>query len=54
MKRSVGRGGGGFIGATALLDTKLKWFAYIAHLSQWGGGGGILLVQMISTCLHSA
>ncbi len=26
-------------------------FGYIARLSQWEGEGGILLVQMISTCL---
>jgi hypothetical protein len=27
------------------------WFSCIASLSQWGGGG-ILLVQIISTCLR--
>ncbi len=31
-----------------LLDIKVIWFGYIAHLSQWGGGG-ILPVQMISS-----
>jgi hypothetical protein len=30
------------------------WFGYIARLFQWGGGGGILLVQMISTGLRCA
>jgi hypothetical protein len=38
------------IGARALLDPKLIWFGYITRLSQWGRGGGYLLVQMISTC----
>jgi hypothetical protein len=31
------------------------WFGYIARLSKWEeGGGGISLVQMISTCLRGA
>jgi hypothetical protein len=29
----------------------LIWFGYIISLSQWGGGGN-LLVKMISTCRH--
>ncbi len=41
------------IGAKALLDVNLIWFGFIARLSQCGGGG-ILLVQMISTCLRCA
>jgi hypothetical protein len=47
-------GEGVYIGARALLDISLIWFGYIARLSQWGGGGHILLVQMISTCLICA
>ncbi len=31
-----------------LLDINLIWFGYNARLSQWGGG--ILLVQMVSSC----
>ncbi len=27
------------MGAGALLGINLIWFAYIARLSQWGGGG---------------
>ncbi len=34
------------MGTRALHDINLIWFGYIAHLSQ-RGGGGILLVQMI-------
>ncbi len=36
-----------------VVDINFIWFGYIARLSQWGGGS-ILLVQMISTCLRSA
>ncbi len=39
--------------ARALLDINLIWFGYIARISQWEGGG-ILLVQIISTCLRCA
>jgi hypothetical protein len=45
--------GGVHIGARALLDINLIWFD-MARLSQWGGGGCFLLVQMISTCLICA
>jgi hypothetical protein len=38
------------IGARALLDIKI-WFCYIACLFRSGEEGGILLVQMISTCV---
>jgi hypothetical protein len=38
--------GGVHIGARALHVLNLKWFGYIAHLSQWGEGGNFL-VQMI-------
>jgi hypothetical protein len=41
------------IGARVLLDINLIGFGYIASLFQWGGGG-ILLIQIISTCLRSA
>ncbi len=42
--------GGVHIGARALLDINLIWFGYIARLSQLGGGG-ILLIQIITTCI---
>jgi hypothetical protein len=44
------------IAARALLDINLIRFRYIARLSHWGGGEeeGILLVQIISTCLRCA
>ncbi len=41
------------IGAGALLDINLIWFDCIARISQCGGGG-ILLIQIISTCLRCA
>jgi hypothetical protein len=41
--------GGLHIGARALLDINVIWFGYIARLSR--GGGGILLVQVISRYL---
>jgi hypothetical protein len=41
------------IGARALLDINFIWFGHIARLSRWGGGG-ILLVQIITTCLRFA
>jgi hypothetical protein len=28
-----------YVGARALHFLNLKWFGYIASLSQWGGGG---------------
>ncbi len=43
--------GGAHIVARAVLDINSIWFGYRARLSQWGGGGK-LLVQMISTCLR--
>jgi hypothetical protein len=43
--------GGVHIGARALHVLNLILFGYIARLSQWGGGGGNILVQMISTYL---
>jgi hypothetical protein len=45
--------GGVHIGARAVLDINLIWLDSIARLSQWGGGGA-LLVQMTSTCLRCA
>jgi hypothetical protein len=45
--------GGDHIGARGLHVLNLKWFGYIARLSQWEGGGNFL-VQMISTCLRYA
>jgi hypothetical protein len=41
------------IGAGALLDINCIWFYYIARISQLSGGG-ILLIQIISTCLRCA
>ncbi len=42
--------GGVYIGERALLHINLILFGYIARLSQLGEGGGILRVQIISTC----
>ncbi len=49
-KNELTRGTTEHIGTKALLGINFIWFGSIAHLSQWGGGG-ILLVQMISTWL---
>ncbi len=41
--------GGVHIVARALHVLSLIWFGCIARLSQWGGGGGNFLIQIIST-----
>jgi hypothetical protein len=35
------------IGTRALLDIKLIWFGYMARLSQWERGEGVVLVLII-------
>jgi hypothetical protein len=45
-KFSISSIGGVHIGVRALLVIYLIWFGFIAHLSQWGGGGIFLLVRI--------